>query len=287
MAKKTKDHPKHEHPSGKRHRQKQSNSPYARLFGIAFTVDLLLTIGLYVVSFCGGLKATDSPPPMQFFIVNLLSIFVLTAIVVQIYIAHQQWRVMGIAIEPRVRITNITIENLIAGQRPVIILEIANEGATDAKDVGLHIRADVPGGGAKWSDERTVTIAAHSKQKHFLPWPHIATSIPYKRLRKLQVSGYFRLNNQHPNEFCFQYYWWNEGDRPNGLPDFLPCDFDPSITTLVDSGGTITPEGESSKTIGKTLGGVITPSGSLTMEVIKGDKSKDTETKEDEGQNPN
>jgi GH18 family chitinase len=39
------------------------------------------------------------------------------------------------------------------------------------------------------------------------------------------VSGYFRQGNEDRKEFCYLYYPWNSGERPDGVDQFYPCDF--------------------------------------------------------------
>lgn len=199
--------------------------------GTLFTV--LVLVSIFVPNMAERIK---------FFTGNFLNLLILCVVLVQALIYHEQWktmdrqvRIMGIAIEPRLRVTNVKVKDFKAGKLPVFIVSIINEGATDAKDVTLDIRVNLEEEDAfviRWSNPQIVTIPAGQERHYFVPW---RTSLPQERIDSfnksvpLKVSGFFKLKETEQKDFCYRYYPW-EGKRPKGVSQFVPCDFNPGLT---------------------------------------------------------
>lgn len=73
---------------------------------------------------------------VKFFSENALSLTVLAAIAVQTYINRKQWesmdrqvQIMGVAVDPRLRVTDVRIEDFQVGKEPVFVVSIINDGA--------------------------------------------------------------------------------------------------------------------------------------------------------------
>lgn len=186
---------------------------------------------------------------------------------------QRQVEIMGIAIDPRLRITNVSVEDLEVGKEPVFIVSIMNDGATDAKDVLLNISVEMKdvmtdegrGHGKEWSNPQVVTIPARQEQHYFVPWNSALKredidAIETKSI-SIKVSGYFKLGDCGQTEFCYMYYPW-KGNRPDRVSQFIACDFDPALTTLI------------------TVTAYLTPTGELTAHIKR---EKEEEEKPDEG----
>lgn len=101
---------------------------------------------------------------IKFLTANLLNLFILAVVSVQALIYWQQKRIMGMFIDPQLRITNVRVEDFEAGKEPVFIVSIINEGAKNAKDVTLNIRVNLREGerlAIRWSKPQIVNIPAH------------------------------------------------------------------------------------------------------------------------------
>ncbi len=141
--------------------------------------------------------------------------------------------------DPRLRVSNIRIEDFKAGQSPIFIITIANEGLIDATGVELHIGVRM--GEEKefnWIEPQTVMIPARGRESY----PIVSGAIFNEQLIegfntevpievKVRVK-YFPGSPVEPKEFCYRYLPWR-GDRPEDVPQFVPCDFNPRLNVVV------------------------------------------------------
>jgi uncharacterized membrane protein len=234
---------------------------------VALVLLVLLAVGGGYAIWCASADFADLATRMTFMMGSALNLAVFLAILAQacIYwgqrnLMHKQWEamqaglnetrrmvtsaeeqakavkeqveIMGIAIEPRLRITNVRIVNLKAEERPAFIIWIVNEGATDAKNVKFYMRVALGTEEQHWSREQTITIPARKEEHYWIAWSNtlgqndidaINGSIPVK------VTGYFNIENRGQQEFCYRYYPW-KGRRPRNVSQFIPCDFNPGLT---------------------------------------------------------
>ncbi len=126
-----------------------------------------------------------------------------------------------------------------AGQSPIFITTIANEGLIDATGVELHIGVRM--GEEKefnWIEPQTVMIPARGRESY----PIVSGAILNEKLIegfntdvpievKVQVK-YFPGSPNEPKESCYRYLPWR-GDRPDDVPEFVPCDFKPHLNVVV------------------------------------------------------
>src|SRR5207249_889724 len=49
----------------------------------------------------------------------------------------------------------------------------------------------------------------------------------------LRVSGHVKWRDK-TIDYCYKYYPWPSGDRPNGVPLFVPCDFEIGVNTTIE-----------------------------------------------------
>lgn len=180
--------------------------------------------------------------PVQFVTGNILNALIFGAIVVQAYIYQKQRAAMTEQLEieraktnPRLRVSKIRIENFEVGQSPVFITTIANDGFIDATGVELNI-------GIKfgydrefnWIKPQTVLIPARGKESYpitsgaFFNEEEFAgfnTNIPIEVAVGVK---YWPGSPTEPQQFCYRYLPWR-GKRPDDIPEFVPCDFNPGL----------------------------------------------------------
>jgi hypothetical protein len=135
-----------------------SGISYSQFLLILVLVNALLIIGLAIAS--QFLKATDSPPPLQFLITTILSVFVLSAVIFQAFVYWQQWSAMQAQLNETKRSLKLTEDvfyfgeraylalkhmtvggdTLAAGKAPELKIEVKNGGRTPAFDVKIAIK---------------------------------------------------------------------------------------------------------------------------------------------------
>lgn len=133
---------------------------------------------------------------------------------------------------PRLHLEGIRFTGLVAGARPVFFVRVGNAGATDAYGVRVSISALCQGGGGKTGAPQTMTIPAHSSRECFLRWQNALTTAVREDIlggsSKLCVKVAVEYGEGEPGRHCYQFHPW-DGDRPPGVPDFVPCDLDSQL----------------------------------------------------------
>jgi hypothetical protein len=206
----------------------------AELFGVVI---------IAAVSYC----LPNLKERMKLFTDAALGWLVFVVVAAQAYIYRQQWDAMHSALEiertksnPRLRVSKIRIENFEAGASPIFITTIANDGLIDATGVELHIGIGI---GTRqefnWGDPQTVMIPARGKESY----PAMCNAILNEELVKglnanipIEVKvrvKYWPISPKEPTEFCYRYLPWPTQNRPDDVPQFVPCDFNPQVNTIV------------------------------------------------------
>jgi hypothetical protein len=152
--------------------------------------------------------------------------------------SRQLFEMQAAITNPRLRVAEVRVENFKAGKEPIYILTIANSGLIDATGVQIHMRVEM--GTYKileWINDPIVTIPAKEKEYFYiidssgLNQQHIDgfnDNVP------LRVVGHFSHWLISPTEFCYKYQPWEEGrERPEGIRQFVRCDYDPRLNTIV------------------------------------------------------
>jgi hypothetical protein len=176
--------------------------------------------------------------------------------------------------DPRLRVVDIRA-NLKVGKCPVFVVTIANDGLIDANGVTFHLGVEMgPDRNFEWTDDQIISIAAKDSQTYYLACPseileqHIYGAFP------LNVIGYFSIWNQGRKDFCYKFLTW-EGERPEGVPEFVPCDRETGLKIGLAVGtGHLKLTGHEPTVIQEKAipaGNHITPSGDVTNVVIHGD----------------
>ncbi len=199
----------------------------------------VVILGLFWISRFLDTRVSD---PIQFITGNLLNVLLFVVILFQTYIYRRQTRIMGVAYDPRLQITSVRVVNLKPEEEPIFIVSVKNIGAIDARGVVVNLRVSFGRPvesilAQKLSEPQTVTIAAGQEQTYAIPWDQPVKQGHIDRLNKvpLIVSGFIKLRDEKEREFCYRYYPL-KGERPPGVPEFIPCDFDIRLTRIVTPG---------------------------------------------------
>jgi hypothetical protein len=130
-----------------------------------------------------------------------------------------------------VYIDGVRAVNLEVGGMPVIFVKIRNSGMV-AAEVSVSIGAEYPGGAVKSKKDQRIVVPADGWMESFMPASIILTEDLLSRWNSgegpLRVSGTVSWN-QETIQYCYKYLAWNYGDRPDGVPRFVPCDFEPGL----------------------------------------------------------
>ena len=172
----------------------------------------------------------------KFFTGNLLNLVVSLAVIAQVLIYRNQWQIERARIDQRLRVAEVRAENFEVGKRPIFIVTIANDGLIDATDVRIHMGVEMDTDKElNWIHDPIVTIPASGKEHFFIlssSWleqPHIDG---FNNTVPLKVVGYFDYWPVGRKDFCYRYLPW-DGQRPEKIPQFLPCDFEPRLNTTL------------------------------------------------------
>lgn len=144
--------------------------------------------------------------------------------------------------DPRLQITHVKVSSLQPEKEPIFMVSIKNVGATDAVGVMIDLRVSFGRPvestlAQKLSKPQTVSIPSGQEQTYVIPWDQPVKQKHIDRLNKvpLIVSGFIKLSGEKEREFCYRYYPLR-GERPLGVPEFVPCDFDTRLTRVVTPG---------------------------------------------------
>lgn len=148
---------------------------------------------------------------------------------------------LRLANSPRLYIEGVRAHGLKHEKRPVFIVTIVNDGGGPAKNVEVSIRVegktDAPGVvGHKFSRPQFISIPANSRKQCSVVWTSVLHQQDIDRFNSgspLLVMGHFKYGKT-TEPFSYRYYPWPETeDRPEGLDQFIPSDFDPGLTILM------------------------------------------------------
>ena len=162
---------------------------------------------------------------------------------------------VALASRARLHIDGVRVADFASGMEPVFFVKIVNSGPVAAENVAVSIRVETSEGGAKYTGgEHRIMIPAHDSREYFIRWASRLNDTlvnGFKSDTPLSVSGYFEYEGKR-TEYCYKYNACS-GERPQGVPEFIPCDFDTRRTILAT---------------GKALAGSIAIAGSVTMKKI-------------------
>jgi hypothetical protein len=143
-------------------------------------------------------------------------------------------------LSPRLRVADVRAVNLEIGRWPAFIVTVANEGATDARDVTVQLRLDVDyGAGNRPVDQgsQSVTIVAHDKRAFDL---QLGVTLEADNIQNFMQTVRVLVSLRHEtlesNEFCFKYHPWKMGERPKEIAQFIPCDSNAALAYTMPTG---------------------------------------------------
>jgi hypothetical protein len=129
------------------------------------------------------------------------------------------------ATSARLFIDGVHAANFESGQEPVFFLRVGNTGAVPAEDVRVSIEIDHLHGGVKQiADWNSMLIPANNHRDYPLRASFILPEIRELETWGLKITGTV-THRDNTIPYCFKYHHW-QGPRPDGLPLFVPCDFD-------------------------------------------------------------
>ncbi len=228
----------------------ETNNPNSYISGRwLWAIGALAFVGMGLVAWLGFWLFDKGKDRAIFISGASINVLILAAVLLQAFIYRRQWdsmqdalRIERAKIAPRVRVAEVRVENFQEGKQPAFIVILVNDGATDARDVSIHMRVRLREGdklALKWKTPTVETIAANQHKVYFLPWktPLTQDYINEVEARKvpMEVEVTFQVDKSPRQKLCYRYYPWNDGERPEGIPQFLSCDFDTRLVTVVKS----------------------------------------------------
>lgn len=144
------------------------------------------------------------------------------------------------AISPRLHIDGVRVVDFDVGRQPTFFVKIVNSGPVAAKKVEISIRIESSIDGGVRPKSQAITIPANDSWEYPLNWPIELSSTSIERLSsengKLRVRGSFQEPKRDAVEYCYKYYPWS-GRRPEGVSQFIPCEFDTARTVSLSITG--------------------------------------------------
>jgi len=160
----------------------------------------------------------------------------------QVKIANEQFLLekiaLSVATSPKLSVDAVRAANFYVGMEPVFFVKVLNSGPAVAEAVKVSIRVESGVGGSKYtSDDQIMTVPANSSREYPIRWPMELTQAALDGFSSsgLEVKGNFEYGGKSES-YCYKYYPW-KGTRPEGVPQFIPCKFNPRLTLLVPIGG--------------------------------------------------
>lgn len=223
-----------------------------------------LSIQIFVIAlFLLGLGVYGYLPPAErgkVFVDSMFNLAIVIVVIVHAVIYYKQTEAMNAQlaatketlareraqIDPRLRVSKVRMENFQVGLAPIFITTVANDGLIDATGVELHIGAKFGHDREfKWINPQIVTIPARGQESYPIVSGAFFSEEDLRAFNSnsapIEVSVGLRYWPGSPNEprrFCYRYLPWHGGERPDDIPQFVPCDFNPglNITLQIPSG---------------------------------------------------
>lgn len=179
------------------------------------------------------------------FLAGLAAVFALCAYLAtrrQAIAAEQQ---LALATTPRLYVDGVRASDFESGKQPVFFVKIANAGPIAAEQVAINIRVEPDPHyiGAKYSDGvHIIMIPANGYREYFIKVSEVLTDnildeLNFRQLWQLRVTGYFEYGGKQ-TKYCYKYNP-SGNPRPEGLPQFIPCDFNTQRTIIKMLSGSI------------------------------------------------
>jgi hypothetical protein len=139
--------------------------------------------------------------------------------------------------EPRLHIDCVRAANFKYGQSPVFFVRVINSGIITAENVMIGMEAAIdPGKIVRYQKDQVIAIPADGSRECFIRSEMV---LDQNRLAAydngdipLRISGYVKWSGKTA-EYCYKYNPWPSGNRPKGVPVFVPCDFETGENTAI------------------------------------------------------
>jgi hypothetical protein len=167
--------------------------------------------------------------------------------------ANAAVRQVEIATSPRLYVDGLEAVNFERGKEPVFFLIIANAGPVQAESVQVFVEIQHAHGHTRPAQSNAILIPASGFRRYdFRSSFVLPNDLDELERWKLTLKGAV-THDERKIDFCYKYNHWF-GERPTGVPLFVPCDFDvrrhvtvsvepatitftaPAATTRVDRG---------------------------------------------------
>jgi len=129
------------------------------------------------------------------------------------------------------RFSNVHAVNFESGLEPVFFLRVVNAGPVPAEQVRIFIEIKhVDGGSRPTGDGNLILIPANgSRDYDFRAGFLLPDNMILLNRWNLTISGTVTHEGKSI-AYCYKYNQWGPRTRPEGVPLFVPCDFDPRRT---------------------------------------------------------
>jgi hypothetical protein len=158
---------------------------------------------------------------------NFWNIGLLVAAVIGIVVAMKTVKTMEKQLEGSLHVDGVRVVGLQEGQQPIFFVKVVNSGVL-AKEVSIAITVRFPDGITKYHNAVAMLIPAQGGREFFISSGIIPNKASLESLNAetLRVSGCIKWGKKKDKkEYCYKYNPCSFGTWPDGVPDFVPCDF--------------------------------------------------------------
>ena len=174
-------------------------------------------------------EKADKQAAANWWNVALTGVLIAVALGTGIAVAYQAFiarKSLLAATSARLYIDGIDATNFLAGQEPVFFLRIANAGPVHAEKVAVFVEIEHAHGSTRPAQPNTIVVPANGACAYDFRGSFVLTSdLSELESWNLTIKGTVTLNDDEPIRFCYKYNHW-DGERPSGVPLFVPCDYD-------------------------------------------------------------
>lgn len=127
-----------------------------------------------------------------------------------------------------IHVDGVRVIELQEGQTPIFFVKVMNSGMT-ARQVSMTMAIDILGDVTKYQDSLAMMIPAQGARDFFISSGIIINNALLQKLdgHTLRVRGRIAWGKRKKDtkEYCYKYNPCQLATRPEGFPQFVPCDF--------------------------------------------------------------
>ena len=151
--------------------------------------------------------------------------------------SQSQVDLMQRQMEPSLHIEFVRSAAFEDGQEPVFFVKLINSGMLAAEKVAIRVHAETDiGRTIGYVNDQVITIPAHDSRECFL---RSGMTLDRNQIAAynngtiaLRISGQIKWSGKTA-QYCYKYNPWPSGNRPEGVPVFVPCDFETGVNTAI------------------------------------------------------